>query len=473
MRKIFFLLVFPMFGYGQQDTTNQVLPLDDYIQLILANHPVVKQSELVTQMAAANLRTAKGAFDPKLSGSYDLKNFKETEYWKLLNATLKFPLTVPIDPKISLDRNTGDFINKERSIPSSNGNRQLAAGISVPLGKGLLIDERRNTLRQARTYQGIAQAEQIKMTNKILLTAIKDYWEWTLAYQEIVLLQQSVTISQELFRRILLDHEVGEAAVVDTIQAKITLQSRLIDYENVLLDYNQSRLSLENHLWSTDQQPLLLGDNTLPDTLADLGNVPTEASLTTLLDLATREHPDLRKTAGKIDQLDTERKWNAEALKPQLDLEYSFIDAPVNASGETNSLSFDDNYKFGVGFSYPLFLRKERGKLQKTKLKLRDQQYELERKRLAIRNSVRSKFYEIQTSQTLTSQYLQMATNYRLLFQAELLNLEVGESDLFKLNIQQNKYIESQLKYLKTLTKFRKNKIEILYEAGIPYLNLN
>ncbi|MBV6648069.1 MAG: hypothetical protein KI790_21585, partial [Cyclobacteriaceae bacterium] len=64
-----------------------------------------------------------------------------------------------------------------------------------------------------------------------------------------------------------------------------------------------------------------------------------------------------------------------------------------------------------------------------------------------------------------------MAINYNRLLQAELVNLQVGESDLFKLNIQQDKYIESQLKYLKTLTKFQKNKAEILFEAGVPFLN--
>ena len=473
MRKLLFLLLLPTWGFSQVDSTAQVLSIDNFIQLVLTNHPVIKQSELVTEMAEAGVREARGQFDPKLTGSYDLKNFKDTEYWDLLNATLKFPLPIPIDPKISFDRNEGEFINNERSIPTSNENRQVSAGISLPIGKGLLIDERRNTLKQARIYQDIAQAEQIKMTNKILLTAIKDYWEWTLAYQEILLLQRSVAIAQELFERVLLDYGVGEAAVVDTIQAKITYQNRIVDYQNFLLDYNKSRLNLENHLWSIEQEPLLLQESTLPDTLADLGTIPDQESLTSLLESATTQHPELLKTGAKINQLEVERRWNREALKPEVDLKYSFIDAPITPFGDVEGPdSFTENYKLGVGFSYPLFLRKERGKLQKTNLKIETNQYELERKRLAIRNKVRGKFFEIQTSQELTSQYREMADSYQRLLQAEFLNLEVGESDLFKLNIQQDKFIESQLKYLKTLTKLRKNKVEILYEAGIPFLNL-
>ena len=51
-------------------------------------------------------------------------------------------------------------------------------GLSLPIGKGFLIDERRLAVRQANIYQQIATAEQAKMINKILITALKDYWEW-------------------------------------------------------------------------------------------------------------------------------------------------------------------------------------------------------------------------------------------------------------------------------------------------------
>ena len=464
-------LLLPVFCFSQADST-RVLGIDAFVQLVLANHPVIKQAELITQSAEAGITQAKGQFDPKISASYDLKNFKDTEYWDLLNGTLKVPLRVPIDPKISFDRNEGDFINAERSIPASNGNRQISAGISLPIGQGLLIDERRATLRQAEIYREIAEADQIKMANKLLLKAIKDYWEWNLAYQEVILLQRSIAISRELFERVVLDYEAGEAALIDTIQAKITYQDRIVDYETVLLDLNQSKLLLENHLWSIDQFPLGLEDNVVPDTIADLGIIPDQSTLALLLDWATRQHPDLLKTSGKIDQLEVERRWNQEMLKPIVDLEYSFIDAPITPQGDGETPSFSDNYKLGVGFSFPIYLRKERGKLQKTNLKLQEQQFEFERQKLAIRNNVQSKFFEIQTSDRLTAQYREMAANYQRLLQAEILNLEAGESDLFKLNIQQDKFIESQLKYLKTLTKLRKNKVEIYYEAGYPYLNV-
>ncbi len=76
-------------------------------------------------------------------------------------------------------------------------------------------------------------------------------------------------------------------------------------------------------------------------------------------------------------------------------------------------------------------------------------------------------------AESLTNQYRMMANNYERLLEAELLNLETGESDLFKLNIQQDKFIESQLKYLFNLTKFQTLKAEILHDAGNLYPTLS
>ena len=67
---------------------------------------------------------------------------------------------------------------------------------------------------------------------------------------------------------------------------------------------------------------------------------------------------------------------------------------------------------------------------------------------------------------------MDMATNYRRLLDAEIINLDEGESDLFKLNIQTDKYIDSQLKFLKTSASLQKAKAELVFEAGYPFMSL-
>ena len=455
-----------------QDSLKQVLKLDDFINLVLANHPVVKQAELITDGAEAEMLSAKGQLDPKLESSYNLKNFKDQEYYDIFNATLKVPTWLPFDPKVSFDRNEGRFLNPENRIPDSDNFQQVSAGISIPLGKGLIMDERRLILGQARVYQDLAAAERVKMTNKILLTAIKDYWNWYMTYEQTELLQQSTEIARELFRRVLLDFNFGEAAVIDTVQAKITFQTRLADYEKAKFELINSRLVMATHIWSPEGVPLELQENTIPDSLASFGSIPSETEINQMITWAVENHPEIRKNTFKIQQLELENRWFKESLKPQVDLSYSFINAPFAPGGETNSPSFSDNYKLGVDFSFPLFLRKERGKIQKTNLKIESQNFEQSQLRLNVKNAILSKLAETRMSNTLAQQFQEISSNYNRLLQAEFLNLETGESDLFKLNIQQDKYISSQIKYLQNLVKFQKNKAEILYEVGYPGLGL-
>ncbi|MFT7032234.1 MAG: outer membrane protein TolC [Cyclobacteriaceae bacterium] len=470
---ILIILFIYLVGVAQDSSLKSVMKLEDYISLVLSNHPVVKQARLLSESADAGLLQARGGFDPKISSSLDLKNFKDKEYYDLFNTTLKFPSQFPLEPKISFDRNEGVFINPESAIPDSNNNRQISAGLSLPIGKGLFIDERRLAVQQAKIYQNIADAEQTKMVNKILLAALKDYWAWYTAHRKILLLQQSVDIADELFDRVMLDYKFGELAVVDTIQAKITYQSRQVDYAKAIFELQNARLLLETHLWSPEETPVALQESAIPDIEANFGALPSESGLNEMMEWAKTNHPEVRKLDNKIKQLEVENKWNRESLKPQIDLSYTFIDAPISPLGDANSPSFSDNYKIGVDFSFPIFLRKERGKIQRTNIKLRSSIYEMSQIKLSVKNNILTKYAETQMSGTLSRQYEDMAANYNRLLEAELLNLETGESDLFKLNIQQDKLIAAQLKYLDNLQKFQKNKAEILFAAGLPFLNLN
>jgi len=208
------------------DTAKQV-SIEDLYNLIFANHPVVKQAELLNETARQEIRLARGAFDPKLQASWSKKEFKGTEYYNILNTSLKVPVWFPVDPKIGVDRNRGVFLNPEKSIPESTNNWQITTGISLPIGRGLIIDDRRATVKQALIFRDLYEAQQIKIINKILLQASKDYWNWYFNYHNYLLLRQSVDIAQQIFDMVKLNFQLGESAVIDTVQAKITLQNRM------------------------------------------------------------------------------------------------------------------------------------------------------------------------------------------------------------------------------------------------------
>lgn len=447
----------------------QSFTLEDFTKLVLANHPVVKQADILPENARQEIRLARGAFDPKLTAEWDVKNYKDTEYYNVFNTTFKVPTWFPVDPKVSVDRNRGVFLDPENTIPASEEFRQLTAGVSLPVGRGLFIDARRAAVKQAELFLDISDTERIKMINKVLLSAVKAYWNWYYSYFEYRFVDQSLNISEEIYRRVKLDFEFGEVAAVDTVQAAITFQNRSTDRQAALINFKRASLELSNFLWGEAEEPLEIQDNVAPIWGVDF--IMPDQTLDSLRRFAIENHPELQKFDLKIRQLTVSERLAKENLKPRVDLNYNLINAPLNYDGEVTQVNFRNNYKFGVEFEFPLFLRKERGKLRQTQLKIDQTTYESRNAAQQIVNEVEGAYFEMSNGTQMLSFLQQAVANYERLLEAELFNLQTGESDLFKINFQQDKYLESQIKLIKQQVNIEKSKAELYWAAGVPYLN--
>lgn len=442
----------------------RVFSLANLYELILKNHPTAKQVDLLSEVARQEIRLARGNFDPRIEAQAFSKTLEGNEYYDIFGASVKLPTVFPLDPTVGIDRNEGPYLNPERYIDNQFNFRQFYAGISLPLGRGLITDERRTALRQAELFQEMTQADQVKIINKLLLDAAKNYWDWFYSYYNYRLLQRSVAISGEIFERIKTNYTMGEASVVDTVQAKITWQQRLIEQQEAMLDFQNSGLELSTMLWDSLGNPLELDLKWVP-VLESEHLMLTNGALQELADNARANHPELRILEVRTRQLEAERKLAVENLKPRLNLNYYAINQPINAEGDV-SFAFYDNYKLGIDFSFPLFLRKERSKVALTKLKISTTRYERSLAEREIINDLTATFNQLTSLQSIMANQREMVLNYQRLLEAELLNLEQGESDLFKINVQQEKLIQAQTKWSKLLAENEKQKAYLYWAAG-------
>jgi outer membrane protein TolC len=448
--------------------TAKVFTLENLYSMILKHHPVAKQVDLMTEVARQEIRFAKGSFDPKLEASLVEKNLKNTEYYHIANAELKVPTRFPVDPKIGIDRNKGAYLNPERYISSDYNYQQFYAGISLPIGRGLFTDDRRTTLRQAELFTQTTEAEQIKMMNKLLLDAAKDYWDWYFAYYNYRLYDRSVRIARDIFQRVKVNADFGELAPIDTVQAKLTWQERLIEQQEAWLDFRNTGLRISYYLWDSLSNPLQLETSWTPAHQNDPSFLDT-ITLQELVQRSMENHPDLQKIRVQLLHQELDRKLAVENLKPRLDLNYNFLNQPLNPEGGVVMPTGND-YKFGLDFSFPLFLRKERAKVAFAKLKISDTLYEERLLSLRISNEIQSAYNGVVNNQLVLQQQSDMAENYNRLLQAEFVNLENGESDLFKLNVQQEKFLQAQSKVLKIRADLEKQKAVLLWAAGVRNL---
>lgn len=366
---LFLLLLFMIPAPGQADSL-QVFTLNQFYDQILAYHPVVRQANLLPDQARQDLRIARGNFDPVANSYFARKEFKNQQYYENWDSQLKVPLWFGADLKAGFEQNQGVFVNPEDKTPGAG---LSYAGITIPLGQGWLIDQRRATLRQAQLLTNAAEAEKIKNINKLLLQAAKDYWDWAYAYQRWQLFQTAYDLAMVRYRGVNERAKFGDLAAIDTVEAKLEVTNRLLLMQQSLTDYQNSRLLLSNYLWLDDQIPVELVPSAIPVIAgADLVLISKD-SLQQLLKVALQNHPEIQKLDAKYKQLEIERRLAIDKFKPKLNLDYNFLrqdfGVPVENAGN-NFLA--NNYKLGLSFSYPLLLRSERGKLQLTRLKLID-----------------------------------------------------------------------------------------------------
>ena len=303
--------------------------LENMYASLLEFHPIVKQTKLLNEVAQQEIRMARGAFDPKVQAQLSIKEFDNKEYYNKLNTSFSIPTWFPLDPKIGYERNTGLYIDPENIVGGSSDNSQLTTGLYLPLGRGLFTDDRRAAIKQAKLFTQMAAAEQIKLINKILLDAAKDYWQWYFAYYNYRLLSKNTLIAEEIFRRVKLDASYGEASAIDTVQAKITLQLRLVERQESLLEFLNTGIKISNYLWDNAGYPVQLSAEVAPVLVQTDGQLLSMQTLEDLTLQAKQNHPELVKLRVKLNQLDVDRKLAMEYLKPRLDLNYNFINQQI------------------------------------------------------------------------------------------------------------------------------------------------
>jgi outer membrane protein len=344
------------------------------------------------------------------------------------------------------------------------------AGLTVPIGQGLIIDARRNTLKQAQLGRNYAEAERQKLINSTVYYAAKSYWDWWFSYQQLQLIREGYDLADKRFIATRERARIGEQATIDSVEAKITLQDREVALQQAIIDLQNYRLALSNYLWSANETPLELPEDAAPP-IAPIRKVD-ETTLLALINQAKLQHPEIQKLNVKINQLQIEERFRKEMLKPILNANFNFIaDGFVNKPIYDNKNSFSiDNHKLGFEFAMPLFLRKERGKLQQVRIKQQSMGLDLNLTRREIMNDVYTAYNEVRNYEKQLKIQEDATRNQEILVRAEQRKFDIGEGTLFLINTRESKLIEMRTKVESLKSKYEKALANLAYMAGLTEL---
>lgn len=453
-------------GLAQAQMDSVVLTFEQYLGQVYTNHPLAKRANLQRQEAAAYLLKAKGGFDPKLGTSWDYKEFKEQTYYNIFNAYLKVPIWSDIELEGGYDYANGYYLSSEKTLPTVG---QAYLGIKVPLLQGLLTSERRIMLQQARLLEGANEAEIQIALNDLLYQAGKEYWDWTKAYNELLVIQQSLEAAQQQLDATRTSFFQGDKPAIDTLKDFIQIQERKVMLANGLVAFQNHRRAVSAFLWDAAENPLLLENSVYPVVLKQLTTTPfEEVLLENSLELL-QDHPNLVAYDYKLQDLALKRRLNVNKILPKLNVKYNFLSVESVDFFGTEGVAPIENYKLGLEFSMPLFLRKERAELALTDLKLRATEYQLDNKQRDLRVKLENYFNEVQIYAAQTQVLEQMVNNYNVLLNAEQIKLELGESSVFLVNVRQNQFLEAQKKLIKQQVEYLKARMAFFWvTATLP-----
>lgn len=439
----------------------QLLTEDAFIQQVKQYHPVVKQADLLTQKASADLLGARGAFDPLIEAGNSAKTLDGVNYYRYTNPELKIPTAAGVNLKAGYEKAEGQYINPERT-------RGVASylGLEIPLLNGLLTDKKRTILRQAEIYTKQTEQERELMINDLLFDARTSYWEWAGAWYLYRVYTDYIDIAAKRTRLVSISFQNGDRAMADTIEAWAQWQNVKLLQADALLSLTKKALDLSSYLWTPDEIPYLLPEEYTPDTLA-LPVLQLLPDTTTLIAGLDGDHPALQSARFKLDILDAERRLKRQALLPVLNLQANMLSKDYYQYDKLSWGYLDNNYKLGINLRVPLLLRQERGDYKNVLIKIRDNSIELQKKQWDLRNKVRKYYTEaIQLQQQLQAAR-EMNTAYTSLLRTEELKFNQGESSMFLINARENKTLEMQQKVIELQVKYLKAAYGIRWAAGL------
>ncbi|REA64501.1 transporter [Dyadobacter luteus] len=456
-------------SYGQADSnqvSGKIFALQDFERIVLSNHPIVKQAGLLSEQARAQLQQAWGAFDPNIKSHFGRKTFGDTEYYNNWSNELKVPLWIAgADLKIGYDRFVGEYTNPETrtGTPGLTG-----IGLSIPIGQGLVIDARRNVLRQARVMVNYAEAEKIKQINQVWLSAMKDYWSWYNAHRQYELIREGADLAFQRFLAVKNQALLGDKPTIDSVEVAITFQERSIQFQKAKVALNNSRLLLSNHIWDQSEQPLELSDSLYPENTRPVDSDFYKSKLQSLMGTAQASHPELLMLKNKDLQLQLERNYRLEMLKPKLSVTAFLITSRTDFSSfvpDYYDLGWS-NYKLGVDFAFPLFLREQRGKLNEVKAKQLAIRYDAAQTGREINTNILNAFNELVAYVSQIQVQTTSIENQQVLLTGELAKFDLGESTLFLINSRETKLIDMKIKLAEMITGYQKTIAQLYYAAG-------
>jgi outer membrane protein TolC len=422
---------------AQIKEADSVLTVGEFIQWVDQNHPLLKAVGNKLPIAKAELRKARGAFDPYISGTLASKEFNGEQYYRRPGVQLSSATASPVQFQLDWNSIDGLYTNPQDKLPPEG---LFAVGGMINLGRGLLTDVRRTDLALAKAGVELSAAEAELYRNELLTKAVQSYWKWFEADQNVQAYEVAWQAAMEVYAFTISAFEAGDASAMDTLDARALVSTWETDFYSAQSKAVKALYDLSNWLWSAEEIPVVLQPYVRPS-----AELPRQMETT----LLGKEHPLWTYNDQKEEQLRLKRQLAREYLKPTIAVGGAYL-LPGNFEALPSQGDFDANNRLvKAKLGIPLFLREGRGYTQSQNLQLESFQWERSAIENQWNNALSSTATQLLQLESAVKASVANQESVFLLLQAEQKKLVLGDSELIKVNLRTSYFAKAQIQRAK------------------------
>lgn len=417
------------------------LTLSGFLERVRSAHPVARQAALARRQADADLRAARGGFDPMLSATWDYKRFKGIGYFDEFDTRLTVPTPWGVDLKLGWERAAGAIINPERATPAPG---LLSAGLSIPLGPRLITDDRRTSLRQAELATDAAEADATAQVARLLQLAAREWGAWFEAEARARIAADGVELARFRLDAVRRRVAAGDAAPIDSLEALTEWERRLLLEVDARAAAVGARLVVSGYLWDARGAPVALAEGAEParDALLTRDARLGQAAV----DRAIREHPLVRQARARWLQADAQRRLTSVQVLPTVSAEVAALAAGSSLGALPSPSNAADDVKAGLSVRLPLFARRELGRLRAAEDRALQLRTERERVERDVRLVAERALVDLRAVEEQRGGQARVLAASEALLAAEQRRFEIGESSLLFVNLRERAVLDERLR---------------------------
>ena len=330
---------------GVDMTDQRTLTLRQTIELALDNNRDIEVSRKTETIAEFDLRSARGAFQPRLTGTsyYDRStapnvsifssNPSTTQGTVVGNAALQGYLPSFGTVLSGTFNNQRVTSNNPIAILSPQYNSSLGFGLTQPLFRGRKFDQARRAIEIAKRNISLTDTQFRQKSIDIVAGVQRGYWDLTYALRNLQVQRDAVRDARtqlEHNRRLV---EQGQLAPIDIVAA----ETQVANFEQAVYDALNTVNLAENvlkGLISSNRSDPIWGESLTPVDQVEI--VPPNVTLAEALDAALQNRPEMEINRTQRDINAIDQRFYREQKKPQIDFIASYTSAGIGGSQNPN-----------------------------------------------------------------------------------------------------------------------------------------